>query len=135
VLWHSTWEGDIVSTEIIEIVDRGRGAQLSTSRITVLDVFYYLHRGHDFASIRQIMPNLTREEFDVVAAYVQQHQDELIEQDRRAEELIRRGLEEQRAKALYREIDETVPLAERIARLKAKMSVPPQERNGGQRPR
>lgn len=32
----------------IPIADRGRGLQLSTSRITVLDVFYYLHRGYDF---------------------------------------------------------------------------------------
>ncbi len=123
-----------MNTETIEIIDRGRGAQLSTSRITVLDVFYYLHRGHDFVSIQQILPSLSRAEFDVVAAYVQQHHDELVEQDRRAEEFIRRGIEEQRAKGLYREIDESVPLAERIARLKAKTSDRPEESNGGQRP-
>lgn len=37
-----------MKTEVIEIVDRGRGPQLSTTRITVLDIFYYLHRGHGF---------------------------------------------------------------------------------------
>ena len=110
-----------MKTDTVEIVDRGRGAQLSTSRITVLDVFYYLHRRHDFASIQEIMPSLTREEFDVVAAYVQRHHDELLEQGRRAEEFIQRCIAEQRAKGLYREIDDSVPLPERLARLKAKM--------------
>ena len=31
-----------MKTETIEIVDRGRGPQLSTTRITVMDVFYWL---------------------------------------------------------------------------------------------
>jgi hypothetical protein len=50
----------------IQIIDRGRGAQLSTSRLTVLDVFYYLHRGYDFEAIHQAMPSLSRAEFDVI---------------------------------------------------------------------
>jgi hypothetical protein len=124
-----------VKADTIAIIDRGRGPQLSTSRITVLDVFYYLHRGHDFASIQQIMPSLTRAEFDVVAAYVLHHRDGLIEQDRQAEQFIQRGIAEQRAKGLYREIDESVTLAERVARLKAKIHARPEERNGGQPPR
>jgi hypothetical protein len=107
-------------TDSIQIVDRGRGPQLSTSRITVLDVFYYLHRGYDFDRMRQAMPSLSREEFDVVAEYVKEHHDELVEKDRRAEEFIQRGLAEQKAKGLYQEIDESVPLEERVARLKAK---------------
>src|SRR5690348_13029367 len=72
-----------MNTDPIQLVDRGRGLQLSTSRITVLDVFYYLHRGYDFAVIHDIMPSLTREEFDVIAAYVKDHNDELAEKDRR----------------------------------------------------
>jgi hypothetical protein len=51
-------------TSPITIIDRGRGPQLSTTRITVLDVFYYLHRGYDFNVVHQAMPTLTREEFD-----------------------------------------------------------------------
>src|SRR5689334_10978735 len=57
----------------IQIVDLGRGPQLSTSRITVMDVFYYLHRGRDWRLIQQAMPTLTREEFDVVVDYVDRH--------------------------------------------------------------
>src|SRR5439155_22222366 len=100
----------------ITIIDRGRGPQLSTSRITVLDVFYYLRRGHDFDFIRRAMPSLTREEFDTAVEYVADHRDELIEQDRRAEESIRRGIEEQRANGLYNDIDESIPPEERLAR-------------------
>jgi uncharacterized protein (DUF433 family) len=108
-------------TPPITIVDRGRGPQLSTSRITVLDVFYYLHRGHDFDVIHEAMPTLTREEFDAVVGYVAAHRGALVEQDHRAEEAIRRGIAEQRAKGLAPDIDESIPLAERIARLRARL--------------
>src|ERR1700676_554702 len=82
----------------ITIVDRGRGAQLSTSRITVLDVFYYLHRGYGLDVIHEIMPILTRMEFDLILDYVQAHRDELIEKDRRADEFHQRGMEAHPAK-------------------------------------
>jgi hypothetical protein len=118
----------------IQIIDRGCGPQLSTSRLTVLDVFYYLHRGYDFTFIQQAMPSLSREEFDAVAAYVKEHHDELVEEDRRADEFVRRGIEEQKAKGLYQEIDESVPLEVRVARLKEKMRRQQAERNGGARP-
>ena len=158
-----------MKTQTIEIVDHGRGPQLSTMRITVLDVFYYLHRGYEFDEIHEIMPILSREEFDVVAEYVEAHRDELgklgdpdksvvitlrvmicseqstnfaafeaspnvitrsvmntldfcrLRQARpRAEEFIERGIAAQQAKGLSPVIDESVPCAERIARLKKK---------------
>src|SRR5205085_6087970 len=108
-------------TQPITIIDHGRGPQLSTNRITVLDVFYYLHRGHDFDFIHEAMPTLTRAEFDAVVDYVAAHRDELVEQDRRAEESIARDIAEQRAKGLYSDVDESVPVEERIARLRAKL--------------
>ena len=43
------------------------------------------------------------------------------EQDRRAEESIARDIAEQRAKGLYSDVDESVPVEERIARLRAKL--------------
>ena len=81
------------------------------------------------------MPSLSREEFDAVVAYVNQHREELVERDRQAEEFIRRGIEEQKAKGLYSEIDDSVPLLDRVARLKEKMRRPSAERNGGPSPR
>jgi hypothetical protein len=110
-----------MKTAIVQIIDHGRGPQLSTTRITVLDVFYYLHRGYDFDAIQEIMPTLSREEFDVVVAYVKSHHAELLEMDRRAELFIQRGIAQQQAKGLCPAIDEAVSLEERIARLKTKM--------------
>src|SRR6266542_811996 len=87
-----------MKTATIEIVDRGRGPQLSTTRITVLDIFYWLHRGYGWDAIHETMPTLTRAEFDVVMEYVNQHGDELIERDRRAEEYVQKRIAEQHAR-------------------------------------
>jgi hypothetical protein len=106
-----------MNSEKIEIIDCGRGPQLSTSRLTVLDVFYYLHRGHEFEFIHQALPRLSRTEFDVVLDYVNKHRDELVEEDRRTDDFIQRGIAEQKAKGLYPALDETIPFRERLARL------------------
>jgi uncharacterized protein (DUF433 family) len=110
-----------MSTQIA-IVERGRGPQLSTSRITVMDVFYYLHRGHDFDFIHEVMPSLTRPEFDAIASYVAQHQTELVEKDQRVELYQQRCKDELKARGLYREIDETIPQEVRMQRLKERLA-------------
>ncbi len=110
-----------METTKVRIIDIGRGPQIEGHRLTVLDVFYYLHRGRDFDFIHRAMPTLTRPEFDAVVEYVNEHHAELVEQDRRAEEWIQRGIAEQKAKGLHREIDESVPREVRIARMKAKL--------------
>lgn len=115
----------------IQIVDRGRGAQLSTSRLTVLDVFYYLHRGYDFEAIHLAMPSLSRAEFDVVLAYVAEHREELIERDRRADEFLKRGMAEQHARGgLFGESEPNLTTAERVARLTERMKQKIAEKNG-----
>jgi uncharacterized protein (DUF433 family) len=119
-----------MKTETIQIIDQGRGPQLSTTRITVLDIFYYLHRGYDFDTIREIMPSLSRAEFDLVLEYVKAHHDELVEKDQQAEDFIRRGIAEQKAKGLAPEIDESIPRDERIASLKIKLNQRCGEKNG-----
>ncbi|MBI2809159.1 MAG: DUF433 domain-containing protein [Planctomycetes bacterium] len=120
-----------MKTDEIQIVDHGRGPQLSTSRITVLDVFFYLHRGYDFDFIHRAMPSLTAEEFAALVAYVEVHRDELVEQDRRAEEFHRRGMEAQHARGgIFAASDETLTTEERIARLKEKMRARLTEKNG-----
>lgn len=110
-----------MKTETIQIIDRGRGPQLSTTRITVLDIFYYLHRGYDFAAIQQVMPTLTRGEFVAVEEYVKVHVDELVEADRRAEEFIQQGIAAQKANGLLPAINPGLPREQRLARLKAKL--------------
>ena len=110
-----------MNTKTVEIVDVGRGPQIAGHRLTVMDVFYYLHRGHDFDLIHRAMPSLTREQFDAVVEYVNDHRSELVENDRRVEDRIRRGMAEQKAKGLHPEIDTSVPFEERAARLKEKL--------------
>ena len=94
----------------IEIVDRGRGPQLSTSRITVQDLVPYLQRKCSHEQILEIMPVLTVEEIETVERYVQDNYEAVMEQDRRireraaarrnppeADEALRRGGEKMAA--------------------------------------
>jgi hypothetical protein len=37
--------GKAMNTKKIQIVDLGRGPQIEGHRLTVMDVFYYLHHG------------------------------------------------------------------------------------------
>src|SRR5438093_8443385 len=72
--------------QCIEIIDRGRGPQLSTSRITVQDLVPYFQRHCSNAEIREIIPILTDQEIAVIERYVREHHDEVMEQDRRIRE-------------------------------------------------
>ena len=119
-----------MKTATIEIVDHGRGPQLSTKRTTVMDVYYWIHRGYDFDFIHEEMPFLTRQELDVLEAYVNTHREELIERDRRAEEWVQQKVAEQQARGgIFAPLDETVPKEERIARLREKMLRQKAEKN------
>lgn len=70
----------------IEIVDRGRGPQLSTSRITVQDLVPYFQKNYSYDYVLEAMPSLSVEEIQVVERYVQEHYEEVMEQDRRIRE-------------------------------------------------
>lgn len=106
----------------IEIVDRGRGLQLSTSRITVQDLVPYFQRGESYEEILSWIPILTREEIAVVERYYREHQRELDEEDRRIRAQTEERVREQRLRFPQ---PEGTP-EERLARLKQRH----QERNG-----
>ena len=67
----------------IALVDRGRGLQLSSSRITVHDLVPYFQDGCSYDEIIRWIPSLTHEEIAVVERYYRQHKDELDEYERR----------------------------------------------------
>ena len=120
-----------MKTETIEIVERGRGPQLSTTRITVMDIFYWLHRSYGADEILEIMPSLSRAEFDVVMDYVNQHRDELAERDRRTEEFHQKAMAEQHARGgIFAPPDESIPREVRMERLRAKLRQRIAEKNG-----
>ena len=125
-----------MKTETIEIIDCGRGPQLSTTRITVMDVFYWYHRGYSWAEVHDIMPMLSREELDAVIEYVNKHQDELAEKDRRVEERMQQQIAEQHARGgIFAPLDENMTTEEMVARLRAKMETGLAEKNGEGNPR
>jgi uncharacterized protein (DUF433 family) len=66
----------------IEIVDHGRGLQLSTSRITVQDLVPYFREGCSHGEIIRWIPTLTAKEIEVVERYYREHRAELDEEDR-----------------------------------------------------
>jgi uncharacterized protein (DUF433 family) len=72
-------------TKEIILVDRGRGLQLSTSRITVHDLVPYFQDGCSFDEIIRWLPSLTHQEIAIVARYYQQHKEELDEYERRVQ--------------------------------------------------
>ena len=68
--------------EPITIVDRGRGLQLSTSRITVQDLVPYFQDDCTDEEIVRWIPSLTAEEIAVVRRYYAENRAALDEQDR-----------------------------------------------------
>src|SRR5436309_6796723 len=72
---------DPAMPRIIEIIDRGRGPQLSTSRITVQDLVPYLQQKFTYEQILEIMPVLTVEEIQAVERYIQDNLEAVMERD------------------------------------------------------
>lgn len=71
----------------ISIIDRGRGPQLSTSRVTIQDLFPYFQMGYTPEQIiREAMPSLSAAEIDAARRYVEEHQEEVAEEDRQIRE-------------------------------------------------
>ena len=69
----------------ITLVDRGRGLQLSHSRITVHDLVPYFQTGCSHEEILRWLPSLTHEEIAIVERYYRQHKDELDEYEGRVQ--------------------------------------------------
>jgi len=123
-----------MKTNKVRIVDLGRGPQIEGHRLTVMDIFYYLHRGYDFDFIHQAMPSLSREEFDAVLEYVKEHHEELVEEDRRVDEWQKRAIEEQHARGgIFAPSDENLTTEQRVQRLREKMLLMRAGKNGANR--
>ena len=70
----------------VQIVERGRGPQLSTSRITVQDLVPYLQKKWTYEQIMVAMPILTVADIQAVEGYVRENYDAVMEVDRRIRE-------------------------------------------------
>jgi uncharacterized protein (DUF433 family) len=119
-----------VAESTIDIVDRGRGPQLSTCRITVQDLVPYLQQNCTCEEIMAIMPVLKREEIQAIQQYVRDNYEAVMEQDRRIRERAANRttppeIQEIRKKGHAK----AVALMEQFARSKA------QRKNGDHSPR
>jgi uncharacterized protein (DUF433 family) len=81
----SSFRSEVMKAEV-QIVDYGRGPQLSTSRVTVQDLVPYFQMGSSHEEIIRAMPILTVAEIMVVKQYIENHQEEVFEEDRRIRE-------------------------------------------------
>jgi uncharacterized protein (DUF433 family) len=90
-------EGRAMTGEIT-IIDRGRGPQLSTSRITVLDLVRYFQKGSSAEEIIRWIPTLSSEEISVAERFYRARQKEFDERDRRARERREEQIRLQRLK-------------------------------------
>lgn len=100
-------------TQPVAIVDRGRGYQLSTCRITVLDLVPYFQKGNSPDEIRRWIPTLSYEEIEAVERFYRAHREEFDDKDRRARERRAEEIRLQRLK--FPEVNGTAE--ERMARL------------------
>lgn len=117
-------------TNQVTLIDRGRGLQLSTSRVTVLDLVPYFQQGCTYDEIVHWLPTLTSNEIAVVEAYYREHQRELDEQDRRVRDYREQQVHLQRQR--FPEADDSPQ--ERLARLKRLLQEQRQEKNGARNP-
>jgi uncharacterized protein (DUF433 family) len=110
----------------ITLVDRGRGLQLSTSRITVMDLVQYFRSGWSHEEIMRCLPTLTSSEIAVVEDYYRAHKMELDAEDDR---VVAYREEQTRLQAIrFPMPDETKE--ERIARFRKLIQQRKQEANG-----
>ncbi|HEV2949400.1 MAG TPA: hypothetical protein VGX70_18640 [Gemmataceae bacterium] len=112
----------------IALVDRGRGLQLSTSRITVQDLVPYFQRRCSQEEIRRWLPTLSDEEIAFVEKYYREHKNELDEEDRQIQAYVAEQIRLQRMR-LPEE-----PREVRLARMKERLLQRRQEKNGAGNP-
>jgi len=114
----------------VEIVDRGRGPQLSTSRITVLDLVHYFQRGATYDQIISWIPTLAHEEIALIERYYLDHKEEFDDKERRVQE--RRAEEIRLQRLRFPEFHGTHE--EHLARLRLLLEKRRQEKNGAGHP-
>lgn len=71
-------KGKVVKKNLT-LVDRGRGLQLSTHRVTVQDLVPYFQEGCSHEEILRWIPTLTHDEISFVKNYYREHKHELDE--------------------------------------------------------
>jgi hypothetical protein len=71
-----------MKTETIQIVDLGRGPQLSSRRLTVQDLLPHYRDCASNEEIRRWIPLLTDEEISILKDYIRDHYEEVLQTEK-----------------------------------------------------
>jgi len=71
-----------MKTDTIQIVDQGRGPQLSTSRITVQDLLPFYREDASNDQIRQWIPSLIDDEIAILKDYIRDNFEEVLQTEK-----------------------------------------------------
>ena len=66
----------------LQIVDQGRGPQISSCRITVQDLLPYYREGASNEEIRRWIPSLTDEEIALLKDYIRDHFEKVVQTEK-----------------------------------------------------
>lgn len=120
-----------MKTETLQIVDDGRGPQLSTCRITAQDLLPYYREGASNDEFRRWLPSLSDNEIVLLSTYIRDHFDEVIQ----AEKDIKAYHDRMRAQQpAWAHANDILSLDERQARLRKKLAERMAGANGAQDP-
>lgn len=111
----------------IEIINCGRGPQLSTSRVTVQDLLPFYQEGASNDEIRHWIPSLTNEEIALLQEYIRANYEQVVETEKQIKEYHERMRALQ--PAWTRETDH-LSTEERLARLRESLRQRSAEKNG-----
>jgi len=116
-----------MKTETIQIVDHGRGPQLSTSRITVQDLLPYYRDGVSNEEIRRWIPSLTDDEIALLKDYIRAHYEEVLQSEREIKAYHDRM---RAAQPAWTRANDHLSIEERKALLRKKLAHREAEKNG-----
>jgi uncharacterized protein (DUF433 family) len=118
-------------TNTVQIVDHGRGPQLSTSRITVQDLLPYYRENASNEEIRRWIPALSDDEIAVLKDYIRQHPEEVVQAETRIKAFHDRKRAEQPA---WTRANDHLSIEERKALLKKTLEERKAKDNGAVHP-
>jgi uncharacterized protein (DUF433 family) len=107
-----------MKTEALQIVDKGRGPQLSSSRITVQDLLPYYREGASNDEIRRWIPSLTDDEIALLKDYIREHYEEVLQTEKEIKEYHDRM---RAAQPPWTRVNDALSIEERKAMLRDKL--------------
>jgi hypothetical protein len=116
-----------MKTDTLQIVDIGRGPQLSTGRISAQDLLPYYREGASNDEIRRWIPSLSDDEITLLKDYIRDHLEEIVE----AEKDIKAYHDRMRAQQpAWTRANDALSLEERRALMRQKLAERKEGSNG-----